>query len=382
MGSKKTERNGIKFVYLSGDTPFEIGYEHGKLLKNEIKEIFEKLEAFLREKYGPVLGITLIKIIPLYSKTLKKRFSKDHLEEMRGISEGSGKKLEWIVFVNSLYEIGVFFHKFLGQNACSFFAAPWKNSKYVVSGKTTDVFSKTSVPKIFSKYRVVFVYDYKSKSQYITFSFPSCTIGDSVIFRDGSLLALNDGGWSHRKINFRNEPILGILKKCANNSKNTKDVLRNIKKLKTTKPYVYLVTDGTKNGSLMIETSNGEYNVKKFEKYLINTNHLKSKNLIKSYYTEGYKEKKSYTNTLKRYENIEKKIGKMSDLKSGIELLKIHEKTLDSNKGSVSNNGTIQGYVYFPKEKKVVVTNGKKTPVTLTGKWIELNTEDLFNEKK
>ena len=75
-------------------------------------------------------------------------------------------------------------------------------------------------------------------------------------------------------------------------------------------------------------------------------------------------------------------MGEFSNFKDVIDILKIHEKTFDINKGSISNSRTVQSLVYFSKKKKLIIPNGIKVPVTLTGKWIEFNLDEIFNHRE
>ena len=165
-------KDGIKFVYLTGNSPYEIGFEHGRLLKNDIEEMIEGIKKFAEKEYGKILDDIAIKILFHYSNSLKKGFSDDLIEEMKGIADSSGQNLEWIILANSIYEIAVRFYNFLKLDACSFFVAPWKNSDYTVIGKTTDLADHPFLSNLLSRHRLVFVYDCKwMGNKYITFSF-------------------------------------------------------------------------------------------------------------------------------------------------------------------------------------------------------------------
>ncbi|MBD3156022.1 MAG: hypothetical protein GF368_05215 [Candidatus Aenigmarchaeota archaeon] len=375
-------KDGIRFVYLSGDSPYEIGYSHGRLLKEEIGEFIEKIKNLIKGEFGGFLGTIILKFLIFRINLLKKKIPPDVLEEMRGIADGSGQDLKWIITSNEGYEVFVSLQGLLGLYRCSFFAAPWKDSDYTVIGKTTDLTNYSPLSDIFSKKRVVFIYDYKwLGKKVINLSFPMCLSGDTSILEDGSMCAFNDGGWASG-INFRDLPVFIITKQASKVSKNASDLLGNIKKYKTMKPYVYLISDGTKENSFLVEACEGDYFVKKFDGRLINTNHFESEEMRKKHYKKGYENDILYTNTFERYNNLKNNVKEFSNLKEAIEVLKIHEDTFKIDNGSISNLGTVQAYVYFPRERKLLIPDGQKAPVTLNSKWVDFSLDEIFNHKK
>lgn len=376
-------KDGIKFVYLTGDSPYEIGFEHGRLLKKEIEELIKEIKRFAKENHGSFLTFIILNFFFLRSKSFKKRFPKNLIEEMKGVADGSGQNIKWVILANSIYEMAVPLTDFLKLNGCSFFAGSWKNSNYTIIGKTTDLMESKFLTDLLSKHRIVIIYDCKwTKSRYMTFSFPLCLTGDSVIFENGPVIAFNDGGWTEKKIDFKNIPLVPIIKEISNKSENIDKILENLKKYRTMKCYAGLLSDGTKKNSFLIELCKGDYHIKKFDKYLINTNHFKSEKMIKKHYREDYEKNIFYTSTLKRYQNIEEKMGSFSSLDDAMEIMEIHEDTFSIRNGSISNSRTVEAFVYFPKKKKLFIANGKKAPVTLTGEWIEFNLDEIFNHKK
>ena len=116
--SKKYLKNGITVVYLTG-TPYEIGFAHGKLCKNEIleanKQIFDLYKVLLNHPESQWLK---------KSRWLENFIPKEYLNEMRGISEGADIEYEKILFLNTVKTISM-------ANKCFAFSYRENNSRIV-----------------------------------------------------------------------------------------------------------------------------------------------------------------------------------------------------------------------------------------------------------
>jgi len=78
------EINGIKVLYISG-THYEMGYQHGYLLRNETRE---NLRAFLNNTH-----YSYEKLLEIWNIT-KNFIPKEYIEELRGLADGAGIKFE------------------------------------------------------------------------------------------------------------------------------------------------------------------------------------------------------------------------------------------------------------------------------------------------
>jgi len=95
LSRARVERDGdLPVIHLSG-TPYEIGYQHGRLLRNEVRahyrsafafmETVPKFRLFTRFQVNWYLGRIWDELLP--------HVPKDYLEEMRGLADGSGVNL-------------------------------------------------------------------------------------------------------------------------------------------------------------------------------------------------------------------------------------------------------------------------------------------------
>ena len=97
--SKKYIKHGVTVVYLAG-TPYEIGFAHGKLCKNEIMDANQ----YCWDAYDKLKNAPDGKWLPL-SRSLERYIPEEYIAEMKGIADGAGIEYEKILFLNTLITI-------------------------------------------------------------------------------------------------------------------------------------------------------------------------------------------------------------------------------------------------------------------------------------
>ena len=115
-----TDANEITVLYLKG-TPYEMGFQHGKLLKDDLRDSLDDVLNFCYEFVGkevklPLVGksITNFLLDEAY-KTMEPFIPKDDKEEMEGLADGSGISLKNIQRVHAIPG--------LSETSCSAIAA-------------------------------------------------------------------------------------------------------------------------------------------------------------------------------------------------------------------------------------------------------------------
>lgn len=131
--SYKKSENGITKVYLEG-SPFEIGYAHGVLLKDEISRKIETYMDFFN-KYSFIQRFFVELYVNRSAKKLEKRIPKELKEELLGISYGSGIEYKDILLLNTAGTISK-------KTACSGFSFIGKDGK-TITGRQIDSSSDT-----------------------------------------------------------------------------------------------------------------------------------------------------------------------------------------------------------------------------------------------
>ena len=83
------ERDGVTILHVSG-TNYEMGYQHGFLLKNEIEQNYRAIFNFDNgEIYSYILN--------LWNNSIKNYIPKEYIGEIQGIANGSGNSFEDVV---------------------------------------------------------------------------------------------------------------------------------------------------------------------------------------------------------------------------------------------------------------------------------------------
>jgi isopenicillin-N N-acyltransferase-like protein len=116
-------RSGQRVLFLQG-TPYEMGLQHGALLKNELQQIAKLIDSEPTSK--SVTNMILRFFSDLYHRTVViskalRELPKQYHEEMRGIATGAGLDLETVLLMQYYYEglgpRGVSIVKFLDDSA-------------------------------------------------------------------------------------------------------------------------------------------------------------------------------------------------------------------------------------------------------------------------
>jgi len=102
------EVDGYKVLHVKG-TPYEMGYQQGALLKNEIRELVHFLfDVKAKELKAEVAGVNLLnpkRAIAGIAATQKKYVPARFYEELRGVADGAGMDVQDAVVANFIPEL-------------------------------------------------------------------------------------------------------------------------------------------------------------------------------------------------------------------------------------------------------------------------------------
>ncbi len=132
----------IKEVKFSG-SGYELGLQHGKLLKNEIGEILTKMKknvAYYQKKDADEVLRDFFTLVQ-FTDDIKK-YTPELYEEVRGIAEGSGQKFNDILVLNLLDEFWVYIDN-IDNHHCSSIGVPSLNGSASYIAQNMDIESYT-----------------------------------------------------------------------------------------------------------------------------------------------------------------------------------------------------------------------------------------------
>ena len=95
----KYKQNGWNYIHISGD-PYERGFAHGTLLKEEIHECLKMMEWNLYDSHGFKIDFFTQVSNFIFKKPLEENFP-EFFEEIKGIAKGSGVDLDELILWNN-----------------------------------------------------------------------------------------------------------------------------------------------------------------------------------------------------------------------------------------------------------------------------------------
>lgn len=138
----------IREVKLSG-SGYELGLQHGKLLKNEIDEIVKKMKQNTAENLKKDAEQVLQEFFTYAQFTdAIKKYTPELYEEVRGIAEGSGQNFNDIMVLNLLDEFWVYINN-INNHHCSGMGVP------SVNGSTSYVAQNMDIEKYTDGYQIL-----------------------------------------------------------------------------------------------------------------------------------------------------------------------------------------------------------------------------------
>jgi len=145
---KSEEIRNLREVTLSG-SGYELGFQHGKLLKNEIAELVQKWKASTRAQLGrdPDEVLKEFMVYEKFTETIKK-WTPELYEEVRGIAVGSGQDFNSIYVFNLMDEFWVYLNN-PEKHHCSNVGVP------SVDGRTSYVAQNMDIEEFTDGYQTL-----------------------------------------------------------------------------------------------------------------------------------------------------------------------------------------------------------------------------------
>lgn len=377
--SSLEKRNNIYMLHLEG-TQYEMGFQHGILLKEEIKKgvvpyylIKNVTKRGLAERNlepPPLLKFFLMKYVnwSIISK-FKTRIPQSAKEEMKGIADASGIPYETFLrlvvlpdttakVLDTSYKLKEFCNNSLG---CSSFVAT-KNA--VKGGKLIHARNLDYEGVGFwDKYPLVIFYHPNNEQSYVSISTAGVGLaGITSMNESGLTLALHQN--YSKEVSNIGTPIIAIGNEVIRKAHNIRESVQIIKKLCPAGGWTFVISDWKTNETRAIEVSAKEVIVRKMEGNLLyNTNH---------YITPEMKlEERSISqattiNSHARYQRLEQLLkqnfGKI-DIALAAKFLGDHYDPIVKKERGLINcltrMGNLGSVIFLPEEGSIWVANGR-----------------------
>jgi len=364
------EKEGLRILRLEG-SPYEMGYQHGKALSEEIRWLHSNLK-HLFAHYEGILGKLAFPVFRLASKILERNIPNEFREEMRGISDGAGVDYNSVRLVNLTEELGEIFYSYLKPFKCSCFVAKDVEGN-IIWGRNLDYLFYEILPVL----NIVFVYVPQQGFPFISLSWPGVIGVPTGISRDLSLI-LNSSPAKPRI--FKGIPQQILTRQVIQYSKDLREGLRRIIFTPIPATMGQNLVLVSKNDARVIEISPRKNAVRCFQEegYITVTNHFKVPEMEAEQVSPIKPRKTSIPDELLTLfftlEGSKRRAEKMKmalqnnhiDLKKAMEIL-----------DSVSGPGTVQSVICIPQKEEFWVAKRNQPPVT-KGEWVQFKLRDLL----
>ncbi len=252
-----TDDGRIRVLTLRG-TPYERGYQHGKILRDEVQENI----GFLYEQ--AVKKFHFEELLAEVYERMRPYMPQEYVEEMHGLAHGSRLPLHVIHYVHILPELGEWAgKKYLKEVFKKMLAGDLATtcSNLCAGGKATKDGNFYALRILdWGMHRISKLHQFPL----ITISYPEAGIPNANIGWVGfigAISGMNAEGITLGEMGYRNPPnerldgktMPFMLRDVLNHARNLADVRRIIQESRPTCSYVFLMTDGkTEEGELYV----------------------------------------------------------------------------------------------------------------------------------
>jgi hypothetical protein len=251
-GQTKTEPRPGKLVW-AGDlpvlhlygTPYEMGHQHGSLLKVQVRASVRNAMQFIDTHVDlPVLGGWLArKTLDRAWAKMKPHVPRRYLEELRGLSDGAGIPMRTLERIHALPE--------LTSTTCSSFAAFGSATEQgrLIQIRNLDWAIKSNV----QEHAALLVYHPQDQKSFVSVGWLGFIGVISGISEEG--ISVAEIGAETVDISLDGVPMPFLLRQVLEESGNLQNAVRLVQDAPRTVGYNYLFADAQKRQAVAIETT-------------------------------------------------------------------------------------------------------------------------------
>lgn len=391
--SKKKKIENTTIVELEG-SPYEIGYQHGILLKKEIHKILrEAYERYLPK--GSLKSYLARALVMWVVKRVDEEIPLEYRQEMQGVADGAGLDYNDVLLMNAFMDgfesldpilLQVIYSLSGLEPGCSsVIVHKGENSNQLIIGQTVDYMITLS-----AGHSVLYVMKTPGKQTIIMPSFPGLIGVLNGMNEAGLVLTQRATPTGKGEVGM---PVNFHFRRILENSTNLYQAKDYLNRIKWSVPRSIIIADSRENKSSFFEILPGK-RVKEIgiKKHAGAANHFKTeefhqvqKAALKKYkflQVWGLYEKylSLYDNSLRRERYLQNYIEKETEAtpEKIIKLISDYDPRLTIPGGTVSNQQTEQAMVFVPEEKNIYLANGLIPPVTQGG-FVKIDLKKLLS---
>jgi isopenicillin-N N-acyltransferase like protein len=334
-----TSVGNVRIMHLVG-TPFEMGRQHGRLLKAEVQRLYnDYIVAFAGGQTQVAIGTKVAQF------SMLPNIPKAYVEEMRGLAAGSGLSFEQVLVAQAFLDI-----KKIVQ--CSTVALTGKASEFSepMLGRNLDFPSLGFI----HRHSIVVVRHPTQGQVTVSVGWPLLLGTFSGMNASGVSLAMMEVYTKTSSLN--GMPYALLFRQALESSKTTSDVVRFIEKAQHTASNNLMVLDGKGHAALVEITADVVAVRRPADGKLYATNHHRSAPLAQK-------------TSCWRYRLLEKRLS-APDTRLGLKNLTALLDDVDQKELN------LQAMVFLPRKRSLHLSAGKIPAAK--GPYIELSREALF----
>lgn len=346
--------DGVDYLNLREENYYQTGLAAGNLFVKSNYKIIKLLK-------NPFVRIILWFLNLRFKNQIQEiKVPREYQDELMGCAEGTKIPYKYLVLINLIYEI----------RGCSGFAF-FNPDGSLLLAHNTDV-SKI-LAKIALHYLKPLVADVtvSGKNNFVHIALP-LMLGAINGFNDkGIAVSSHDAGGVSTKIVKDNTSTACLVKMVLENAKNLTDVQKITKENLAYYPGIMIVASAQERKAFILEAHPLDFDFVPFDvhPYIFSANHYQSVKM-RRYHREIKR------GSLDRLTCLQGSLsGKTSlSVQEAIEILKDARNGVqrDTTGYSIANIGTFQSFVFDMRKKAIYISNGRKTPVSLYGSFIEI----------
>ncbi|MBI3997279.1 MAG: hypothetical protein HY352_06445 [Candidatus Omnitrophica bacterium] len=235
--------DGLRVVHLSG-TPYELGKQHGALLRDEVREAVTKVLGYFRG-YLKIPGIRTWAAnwwLEYAWKQARPFIPQDHLEELRGLADGSGVSLEDLYRLHAVPD---------RTYSCSSFAA-W--GRATADGRLIHVRNLDwSIKAGIQQFPVVFVVRPAGKHAFVNIGWAGF-IGVLTGVNDEQM-SVGQVGAETKDDSFRGEPMVFLMRRVLETADDLDAATTLVRQATRTIGVNYVFADADAHRAIALETT-------------------------------------------------------------------------------------------------------------------------------
>lgn len=245
-GARLESRDGLPIVYLEG-APYELGYQHGQLLKERVSHSVRDVLGYFRS----YLKVPLIKTVVVNAwlgsawRQARPFIPPDYLEELRGLADGSGVPLRDLYLLHAVPD---------RTYACSGFAA-WGRATSdgrLIHTRNLD----WNIHAGIQQYAAIFVVRPDGKQAFVNAGWAGF-IGVLTGINDHRI-SLGQIGAETLEASNRGMPMVFLMRRVMETSSTVEEAVRLMEETPRTVGVNYLLADAAAKRAVAIETTHAQ----------------------------------------------------------------------------------------------------------------------------